>query len=115
MYEIANGLSPDFMIDLITNLGIQRSTRSNFNFTIYEKENITCSNKSNCHLPKVKTVTFGLHSFRSLGPRIRRLVPDELKAIKSLNVFKEKMKGFELKECPFNLCKDYIQGVGYLD
>ena len=56
-----------------------------------------------------------LNSFRSLGPRIWRLVPDELKAIKSLNVFKEKIKSFEFKDCPCNLCKDYIQGVGYLD
>ena len=113
MYKIANGLSPDFMIELMTNLGNQRSTRSNSNVTIDEKENITYSNKSNFpSLPRVKRVTFGLNSFRSLGPRIRRLVPDELKAIKSLNVFKEKMKSFESKNYPCNLCKDYIQGIG---
>ena len=29
MYKIANGLSPDFMIELMTNLSNQRSTRSN--------------------------------------------------------------------------------------
>ena len=114
MYKIANGLSPDFMIELITNLGNQQSTRSNCIVTIDEKENITCSNKSNFCLPRVKTVTFGLNSFRSLGPVIWRLT-DELKAIKSLNDFKEKIKGFEFKDCPCKLCKDYIQGVGYLD
>ena len=90
------------MMDLMTNLGNQHSTRSNFNVSIDEKENISYSNKSNFHLPRVKTVTFGLNSFRSLGPRIWRLVPDELKAIKSLNVFKEKIKSFEFKDCPCN-------------
>ena len=99
----------------MTNLGNQRSTRSNCNVTIDEKENITCSNKSNFRLPRVKTVTFGLNSFRSLGPRIWRLVPDELKAIKSFNVFKEKIKGFKFKDCLCNLCKAYFQDVGYLD
>ena len=55
--------------------------------------------------PEVKAVTFGLNSFRSLGPWIWRLVPDEPKAIKSLNVFKEKIKGFEFKDCPYTYAK----------
>ena len=66
MYKIDNGLSPDFMIGLMTNLGNQRSARSN----VDEKENITCYNKSNFRLPIVKTIKFGLDSFRSLGPQI---------------------------------------------
>ena len=41
MYKIANGLSPAFMIDLMTDLGNERSTRSNRNVAIDEKENIT--------------------------------------------------------------------------
>ena len=55
MYKIANGLSSDFMIDLMTDLGNQRSTRSNCNITVDEKENNTCSNKSNFCLTRVKT------------------------------------------------------------
>ena len=110
MYQIANGLSPGFMIDLMTDLGNQHSTRSHCNVTNDKKENTTCSNKSNFHLPRVEMVKFGLNSFRSL-----RLVPQEHKEIKSLNVFKEKIKNFEFKDCPCNLCKDYIQGVRYLD
>ena len=109
MYKIAIGLSPNFTIDLLTDLGSKRSTKSNCNVTIDEKENITCSNKSYFCPPRVKTVKFGLNTFRSLGPRIWRLVPDELKAIKSLNVSKEKIKSFEFKDCPYNLCKDYTR------
>ena len=90
MYKVTNGLSVDF---IMSNLGNQRSTRSSCNVTMTkdEKEKTTCSNKSNVRLPRVKKVKFGLHSFRSLGPRLWRLVPDELRAIKSLNVFKEKI------------------------
>ena len=98
---------PTLMTDLVN----QRSTRSKCNVTKDEEENITCFNKPNFRLPRVESVKFGLYLFRSLGLRIWRLVPDELKAIKSL---KEKIKSFEFKDCPCNLCKDYIQGVGYL-
>ena len=90
MYKIANGLSPDFMIELMTNLGNQRSTRSHCNVTIDEKRTITRSNKSNFRLPRVKTVTFGLNSFRSLGPRIWRLVPDELIRQSNLSMFSKR-------------------------
>ena len=89
------------MIDLMTDLGNKGSTRSNCNVTMEEKENITCSNKSNFCLSRVKSVKFCLNPFISLGPRFWRLVPDELKAIKSLNLFKEKIKSFEFKDFPF--------------
>ena len=96
------------MVDLMIDLGDQRSTRSHCNITI-EKEQIACSNFGQT---RVKTVQFGLNSIRSLTARVWKLVPDELTAIKSLNVFNEKIKGFEFKCCPYNLCKGYIQGVG---
>ena len=96
------------MIDLMTDLGNPRSTRSHFNITI-EKEQIACSNFGQT---RVKTVQFGLNSIRSLTARVWKLVPDELTAIKSLNVFKEKIKSFKFKDFPFNFCKCFIQAVG---
>ena len=40
MYKIANGLSPEIMIDLMTDLGNEHSTKSNCNVTIETKGRI---------------------------------------------------------------------------
>ena len=48
--------------------------------------------KSNYRLQKTNTTSFGLKSFSSLGPNIWAMIPNELKSIKSLSVFKEKLK-----------------------
>ena len=78
MYKIANGLSPDFMIELMTNLGNQCSTRSNGNVTVGEEENIICYNKSDFRLSNVQTIKFGLKLSRSIGLQLGKLVPAEL-------------------------------------
>ena len=54
--KLAHGLSTEFMIDLMCDLGNQRSTRSNCNITIDIEEDIICSNKPTFCLPRVKTV-----------------------------------------------------------
>ena len=59
--------------------------------------------------------TYGLESTRYLGPKIWKLVPNELKKLTSLELFKKKVKCLKFEHCPCNLCKDYIYGVGYID
>ena len=57
----------------------------------------------------------GVLSIRYLGPKIWKLVPDELKELTSIELFKKKVKCLKFEHCPCNLCKDYIYGVGYID
>ena len=42
------------------------------------------------------------------------LVPMSVKNVSSLSIFKYKIKGREPDVCPCRLCKDYVQGVGFL-
>ena len=115
MYKISHDLSPDFMKDILTKTHDSYPTRSNCNVKIENDGSISHSQKSNFRTPKVNTVTFGLESFRCLGPKIWKLVPDNLKAIDSIQAFKEALKNFTFNKCPCRLCKDYIHGVGYIN
>ena len=115
MYKISHDLSPDFMKDILTKTHDSYPTRSNCNVKIENDGSISHSQKSNFRTPKVNTVTFGLESFRCLGPKIWKLVPDNLKEIDSLQDFKEALKNFTFNKCPCRLCKDYIHGVGYIN
>ena len=72
-----------------------------------------CTKKS--HRPqRTNTTFFGQQSFRWLGPKIWVQIPDQLKTINSLAAFKNQVKKVNFDNCPCNLCKEYIQGVGYI-
>ena len=74
-----------------------------------------CTKRSNYEIPSTKTVSYGLEYIRYLGSKIWKLVPDELKELKSLELFKQKVKSLKFKDCPCKLCKNYILGVGYIN
>ena len=48
-----------------------------------------------------------------LGPKIWSLVPYAIKSNKPLDVFKSKIRQWEL-DCPCRLCKNYLQRVGFI-
>ena len=56
----------------------------------------------------------GDNSLRSLGPIIWDMVPESIKGAPSLISFKCLIKKWIHSKCPCRLCKDYIQGLGYL-
>ena len=115
MYKISNDLSPPFMKDMMTEICIPYNTRSATKVEKDDKGSYSCFKKSNYKLPAVKTVSYGLESIRYLGPKIWKLVPDELKELTSIELFKKKVKCLKFEHCPCNLCKDYIYGVGYIN
>ena len=43
------------------------------------------------------------------------LVPDIMKKAKTLDLFKKEVKKLTFDNCPCKLCKEYIQGIGFLD
>ena len=61
----------------------------------------------------IRTTKYGLESLKYLGPKIWELIPEEIKNISSLELFKRKIKEWCPKNCPCKLCKLYVQGVGY--
>ena len=103
------------MEDLVTDIDTKYHTRSRYKVELDDNGNATCSKKLNYYPKKVNTSSFGLQSFSWLGPKIWALIPDDLKNMNSLATFKDKLKEFEFENCPCKLCKEYIQGVGYIN
>ena len=71
--------------------------------------------KLNDRQQKSNTSSFGLGSFRWLGPKILELIPDNVKHAKSLSAFKNALKKVNIDKCSCKLCRDYIHGVGYIN
>ena len=115
MYKISNDLSPLFMKDIMTEICVPYNTRSTTKVEIDDDGNYRCLKKSNFNLPAIKTVSYGFESIRYLGPKIWKLVPDELKGLTSLETFKKKVKSLKFEQCPCNLCRNYVHGVGYIN
>ena len=66
-------------------------------------------------VPPVKSVNNGQGTLRYLEPIIWEMIPNSMKNLASFSIFKNKIKMWIPEKCPCRLCKDYIQGVGYVD
>ena len=64
--------------------------------------------------PPVYSVNNGQETLRFLGPIIWEMIPNGIKHSVSLSIFKNKIKTWTPDKCPCRLCKDYIEGVGYV-
>ena len=62
----------------------------------------------------IKAAHCGLSSLAYLGPRIWELLPNNLKRLESVEVFKSKIKGWIPKNCPCRICKPYIYQMGFI-
>ena len=66
------------------------------------------------HRPKVNSVYKGTDSLRSFCPIVwDTMIPEELKCIENLEVFKREVKNWTPENCHCRLCLDYIQNVGH--
>ena len=66
--------------------------------------------------PHVDSVKKGDRSLRSFGPIVwNTMLPEELKSCKGLAQFKTSIKSWRPENCPCELCKVYIQGLGYVN
>ena len=87
------------MKDIFTHDGNQKGTRSGDTF----------------RRPNIDTVKKGDRSLRSFGPIVwNTMIPDKLKQCESLNDFQSSIKSWKPENCPCELCKTYVQGVGYV-
>ena len=62
----------------------------------------------------VKTVSWGTESLRHIGPKIWQKIPNSIKILKTLNLFKNKIREWKPENCPCRLCKSFISGVGFI-
>jgi hypothetical protein len=65
-------------------------------------------------LPKARTVNYGIETLRFRGPVVWNLIPDNIKASKSLESFKCDIVNWKPQGCSCRLCKDYIPNLGYI-
>ena len=96
MFKVKHDLSPPFMKEFFSQ--IDRKTRSGNSFL----------------RPKVNTVKRGDGSLRNFGPIVwNDMLPSSLKKCESLEKFKSLIKSWKPDNCPCELCKTYIKGLGY--
>ena len=99
MYKVKHDLCPSFIKDIFQCREKVHNTRLNSHFL----------------RPSVSTVSWGDLSLRIFGPVVwDKMIPDEFKKIESFPDFKEKIKTWVPKDCPCKLCKEYVQGLGYV-
>ena len=64
-------------------------------------------------IPRVRTVNRGEETVRYRGPVTWEMVPEDIKASKSLAIFKNKIKKWRPSDCTCRLCKKYVEGLGF--
>ena len=96
MYKVKNSLSPKLICDI-------------FSWNTNPKTNDVF------HRPNVNSVYKGEHSVRNFGPIVwDHMVPNEIKALATLEEFKTKIKSWQPENCPCRLCKTYVHQVGFV-
>ena len=101
--------------DLFTEKEVIYNTRSNVSIDVDDNNKTRCTKKMNFKIPKANTTHFGLETISRMGPIIWSFVPEDMKNAKSLDIFKTQVKCLTFDKCPCKICKQYVQGIGYLD
>ena len=99
MFKVSEGLCPEIVKGL-------------FQFR-YDKP-CNLRQRSQFHIPPVRTVFSGTESIKYLGPKIWELIPDEMKELESLWEFKRAIKLWKPTTSPCRLGKQYYYWVGFL-
>ena len=99
IYKVKNKLSPIMMHEIFPD--------RNYNGPHIRSQ-------TDFELPHVNSVNKGQETLRFIGPKIWDIIPDRIKESSSLTIFKNKIKTWVPENCPCRLCKDYVQGLGYV-
>ena len=93
-----NNLSSTLMSDLFQVKDVRYSLRKGKILTSYN----------------VKTRCYVTESITYLPPKICELIAVEIKNYKSLKHFKMHVRSWIPNKCPWHLCKEYVQHIGYI-
>ena len=64
-------------------------------------------------IPAIRTVYYGSESISFLGPKIWNILPDRLENASSIETFNMQIKKWKPENCPYWLCKVFVQNVGF--
>ena len=65
-------------------------------------------------VPSINSVLQGKNSLRYFGPVIWNSIPIDIRKSENLYIFKSKIKTWNPESCTCRLCKEYLDGVGYI-
>ena len=61
-----------------------------------------------------RTVHYGLETLSYRSPQLWSLLPENIKEVKSLEIFRRKVKNWISDDYPCRLCKPCLQNIGFL-
>ena len=81
------------------------------------QENENYSFRSGTHLTNrnIHTAHFGNDTITNLEPKTWKLVPDEIKNVSSLLVFKSRIKTWNTVNSPCSLSKTFVKDPGFIE
>ena len=84
-----------------------------FNFQENESYNL----RSGIHLASrnMNTAHFGTDNISSLGPKLRKLIPDKIKHASTLSAFKAKIKSWTINNFSWRLWKIFVKDLGFVE
>ena len=100
IYKLKNCLSPEITKEV---------------FIFQENENYSLSNGAHLMNRNIHRAHFGTDTIINLGPKIWKLVPNEIKNVSSLLVFKSRIKTWTTDNCPCRLCKTFVKDLDFIE
>ena len=73
-----------------------------------------CS-QTDFELGQIYTTAYGLRSLKYFAPKIWNIVPTDIRNSDSLSEFTTKIKSWKPVTYPCNLCRTFVDQVGYID
>ena len=98
VFKIRNNLTPEFLNEIFQERSVPYNLRGN--------------NPFRCR--RANSVYHDIESLAFLGPKIWVSVPDEIKTSENVDIFKNKIKKWIPDNCPWRLCRVYIQNIGFI-
>ena len=99
MVKFYDGLSPPLMNNI---------------FKLREENSYNLRHVSEFSRPMINSVHHGTESISFLGTKIWDILPEKLKNIETLEVFRKEINIWKPDNCPRRLCKVLFEGVGFL-
>ena len=81
------------------------------------QENESYNLRSGIHLGSrnMHTAHFGTDTTSSVGPKLRKLIPDQIKHASTLSAFKAKIKSWTINNCQCRPCKIFVKDLGFAE
>lgn len=99
LYKVKNNLAP-----VLVSQVFELRSASAYNFRTV----------SEFKIPRVRTSKFGTESLSFLGPKLWETVPSSIRELETLESFRKNIKKWTPNNCPCRLCRNYVEGVGFL-